>query len=1679
MNISKIITAIGAAVLIAATGVVLINKNNVKNVDKQPLSKGAMFVESVAYGKEKIVFDKQANATVTSKDMVNDTIPSNASFEIDFDKDVSMEYVENTFSIKPAKKLEIVEYSPKHYAIKAKDGLEEDQIYNIEEKTTSGTYKWAFQTEKVFKVEYTYPEDKGFITETGTPEIAFNGKVAEGIDLSKFITISPNTSGRWNEMYSYNYHFEHDKHFDKDKTYEITIKKGLKDIDGNELKEDYKFSFSISNEKEDDIAANLEILNIYKPNSNIDLTMNLYMNLNKALSLNEAKLKIINLGSKEEYIKAIKDINYIEKVNEYNTSSKYTVTFEKDLKELVTNEYNKAKSEKLYWYSTGVPLDLNLQISEQGYYMTILDFNSNITTSLFQVNESTATVSNLAQDNFMMLYKGPNGQNNSVDVYMNGQKLSTTSDEGFLYLESFRNTLNNIDKELNYLEFKTGNIDLIYDISYLVYSEYKGENWLTSYSKYNNGYIYVDRNSYKPGETMYYWGYAKNRKVDIKNATLKITSNWDDVLQEIPLKLDETGTFYGEYTFNDVDKESYVTLDLYIGDSEIAHRDVQVRDYELKQYNISIKPESNKYLDGETAIINITAETYDGTPLKDLDFKYAIGSNYYYYDDNSRKVDGTVRTDDYGNATIKVPLKLAKSQSNVLPETVGVTILNSYIDGEQAREYFTVYPYKHYAEGNVKYIVDENKYYINLKEYLSLDNDTPANDKIRISAKAYKTVRRVTGTRYNKYTKEMEDIVEYDQVPQTQYDKSFTVSINNGKGEYILQKFSEDKNCYYRFYAYLITDTGKELALSYGGEIYSYSYKTINDERQYEEVEYVDPIINPELTYTLQYEVNDKLKVGDEVYFYLQDNTGKRLNDYSKFEFYTLVVSASGNEIIKNKGERPHFTFTKEMGANASTYTVCYDTLKAYAPTANNRVFYSSYMIDSYSIYMPSATIRLCDDELSLKVDVKFDKESYEPKDVATLKIKVTDNGKGVKAGINVSALDTAFIDANGQVDTNILNSLINNYYISSSSSDIKKVSRGATMSTNQAISAKSVASMGMVEEAAFDMAEVEEAGGGGGDDESLTRDDLRITAFFESIETNENGEAELKIQLPDNITEWTIKVQAISNGYKANAEEKKIKVSKDFFVSVNHKDRYLVGENFAFNIKSFSKPYAGKAVKFTIEIIDENNKVIEKGEVNSKAQEVLSYKVKKPIDKVGSYKLKITGVCNGIKDILIDDIEIVDSLLDALMREDLEVKIGDKITIVSNKGYIYILNKDVAKILPTLLRLCLMYNANRNDTTIISNEASRIFSNLCNGTEFEYSPKYVYNIENMIFKVMTNSSDDARLALRMLSTKSIDVSSEKIAEKIEVRLGEFAECWAKVNMNMISLKELRNYKQELINNSSSYKVEDALYLSLAFADFGSFNDAEEIYNSIKNQITTNEIEKELQVILAIKLNLKESEELYNKYIENEDNILPENIDFVKLYYVQNALNKNFTKGSMTLAINGKDEEVEVSNVGLTRKLIAGKDDIQVKLMTDNLGLMIEQYKPVDFSSIDKKKYIISKTYNNKNYKEGDIVEVSITLDNKKMYNDGFKYGFKLEDAIPNNMTFVEYLYGKDYSGYLRKQDGQKLTISCWNPYDPKWNPSATKSVIKYKVRVTNSGEQYEPGTVMAKYTNEIIDGIK
>ena len=58
--------------------------------------------------------------------------------------------------------------------------------------------------------------------------------------------------------------------------------------------------------------------------------------------------------------------------------------------------------------------------------------------------------------------------------------------------------------------------------------------------------------------------------------------------------------------------------------------------------------------------------------------------------------------------------------------------------------------------------------------------------------------------------------------------------------------------------------------------------------------------------------------------------------------------------------------------------------------------------------------------------------------------------------------------------------------------------------------------------------------------------------------------------------------------------------------------------------------------------------------------------------------------------------------------------------------------------------------------------------------------------------------------------------------------------------------------------------------------------------------------------------------------------------------------------------------------------IITKNQNIKVKEISDNLKVMLEQYKPVDFSTLERKGYIISKTY--KNAKDAERLILVVVL---------------------------------------------------------------------------------------------------
>ena len=740
-----------------------------------------------------------------------------------------------------------------------------------------------------------------------------------------------------------------------------------------------------------------------------------------------------------------------------------------------------------------------------------------------------------------ILTKGVENKNNSIEVYINGNSIGKTDNDGILFIEDYKKLNLDLNNKFNYIEFATPTA-IVLNAENAIYKEIHDEE--DRYTQFSNGYLYTDREVYDVGETIKFWGFAKNRVKEINDVILVIEDTYNKF--EIPLKLDEKGCFTYEYLLDNINSGSYVSCYLKIDNIVKSYKHIKIVDYSIKNYDIEVTSDKEYYLNGDKAILNINASNYDGTKLKDLEISYEASSQ------NMDKVLGKVITDVNGNAKIEIPLNL-----NVTTNTlhyVDVKILNSLDDGEQENITLNVYPHKNTVNITSKYIINQNTYKLDFDEYSVFNREIPANDNIVVKAIAYKTEKYLRSSFYDEYKKEMVYVYSNRDIKMPEFDKIYTVNIERGKGVIYIPNWNEEyKNNKYQFEIYIYAN-GQNLYIQ--NEYYIENYLNEKDLMPYNDG---NPDLLTEKGYSLQFEKDiyqASIKFGDTIKTILKDENGSTIQDYSNIEIYTYILSGEGDKVIKTKNKNFEFIYTEKMGNNISIYSLIYDGEYAY----------------SAMDYYESKSIYIDKDEVKLDLKVTFDKQIYAPGEEAIITIKTLDHGKPISAEVNISAVDTAFVDVNGESSSRILESLENYYYYFAKEISTRKFKQ------------------------------LFEGGGGGGDGEP--RMNLLTTAIFESVITNNNGEAKIKVKLPENITEWTVTSQAISDNFKVAMKKQSIKVAKDFYVDFTFAEKYLKDEKFELNIKSFSEELnSNSKVNYTISILDEQNNIVEEEKIEGNSR--------------------------------------------------------------------------------------------------------------------------------------------------------------------------------------------------------------------------------------------------------------------------------------------------------------------------------------------------------------------------------------------------------------------------------------------------------------------------------------------
>ncbi|MCB9798098.1 hypothetical protein H6758_00050 [Candidatus Nomurabacteria bacterium] len=166
----------------------------------------------------------------------------------------------------------------------------------------------------------------------------------------------------------------------------------------------------------------------------------------------------------------------------------------------------------------------------------------------------------------------------------------------------------------------------------------------------------------------------------------------------------------------------------------------------------------------------------------------------------------------------------------------------------------------------------------------------------------------------------------------------------------------------------------------------------------------------------------------------------------------------------------------------------------------------------------------------------------------------------------------------------------------------------------------------------------------GGGDGDVVIRSEFKDIATFKTVHTGRDGTAVIEVDLPDNITQWRVIVQAISDDKYAGQTTAAMNATLPFFVDTVYAQSFLPTDrpnfqfrgygnalNFESNVDySFSAPSLGLAK-------DLSAKAYTKAYVNADAEL-----------PVGQHDITITGSSEGYSDGIKKTIEVVRSRLES-----------------------------------------------------------------------------------------------------------------------------------------------------------------------------------------------------------------------------------------------------------------------------------------------------------------------------------------------------------------------------------------------------------------------------------------------
>lgn len=1298
------------------------------------------------------------------------------------------------------------------FTLKPVEPLQRNTVYTIQILGENGEVvrSFAFQSESDLQVSSTYPSIGEYYVspETGI-EITFNSPVEQ---IEDYFTILPQTPGTF-EAKDYTVIFRPNAPLEEDYIYQVTLGAGLTASNGMQLQEDYVFSFQTASEKEDFRRLSLQndFFGTFVPGDDITMSMWTWDDLKGQ----KFDITVHQYQDIHEYMDDVKRYQqfYYER---YGKRTDFHINLQ-GLKEVSFHNEELIAGQSGNNYAALFPNDLS-----EGFYVATVagaaaDNQEQYVQMMFQVS------------NFSLYTQSSNGE---VYCWVNDISTGKPASEVEILLQDAQNDaafvsamsgedgvarLESADMEDAYLTLLVDNQPVFFD--------YLGLNALENGplplpEQYYTA-VYTDREIYQPNDLIALWGIIRPRQTQEmpKNVTIALSRDWyskeNPSLYRMKVQPDAaTGIFEGELAVNNLAAGMYMVSVLDDSGQVYMQKYLQVKQYQKPEYTITVTADKDYYFADETIRLTVDAKFYDGTPFAGGKLGFDSG----WLSQNGAAQQQFIELDEAGHATYEVRYTKPEweTENGWTPFTAHYIIYgaeeeNSY-NGYSGN--VVIFPSKTAAKAEFTAddtleietaVLDSSKWesagtdvlpkiYPPEIDLFEQYKGAALNEEITVRIYRSELIKTPTGESYYDYINKVE-VQQYTYHEEKTLVKTVSVKTGNGKAT-INEIPTDDRSDLVGYYAEVDVPNGMDGVIT----VYGYTNRPIMPYGLY-------GADTDRFSFASEWQTF--ADIGQEVTLGLYKNE-KPINNQGAV-FYTI-------------GQRG-VTSTAIYESNTESITMD----ESYLP---NVVVAGAYFDGRHIYPVLPYRIAYAYDSKALDIVLETDRESYEPGSQATITAKVTDQqGSPVQASLVIGVVDEA-VFALAEQDFTLADLLY-------ASVDYPGIRQKASYQQLSNLLMK-------------DAEAANAATGGGGEEGAADRamdGDVRKTfvdtADFQTLQTNEDGTAQLSLTLPDNITSWRITAGAVTDDLRAGSNTANSIVSKPFYLRTLITPSYLAADDVVVAVSAVGSHVApGDEVEYTVRLLNEQGKELGQETVTAKAG-VRSF-VNFGKQPEGVYRVAVQGSLGNFRDAVEQPVSVIKQGLTVPVFKTVSLEEAGNISSLRYPVKITVYDERSRPFMQGI-GLLSEKSSDRTEIMVAAYRARQIANDLLEESDRAviYKDARLDMIQDGGIKALPAAEPDAATTAKLLiAAPELVPYPDQAVFYLQGVLSDSAETAHQKVMAQAGLaaagQPVLLDVRHMLENDDSLTVSERLYLGAGLAKMGDYIGAEKVYQSLKKEVVSD-----------------------------------------------------------------------------------------------------------------------------------------------------------------------------------------------------------------------------------------------